>query len=121
MLDDHYNAGDVQGLIDDYYAPQATYAPLPGVSLTGSDLRESIERLVALDAQIAVTVRRVLVSQDTALVVLDWTIADAGMSGTATDVARRQPDGFWRCIIDNSFGGSHGVEIPPPTAALLAG
>jgi ketosteroid isomerase-like protein len=117
----HLNAGDLPGLMANYYAPETTYAPVPGVVLSGSDVEPAIGRLVALGKAIEVTVRYVLESGDTALIVLDWSIPDAGLSGTATDVARRQPDGTWKCVIDNPHGGAHSVELPAETAAALAG
>jgi ketosteroid isomerase-like protein len=117
----HLNAGDLPGLMANYYAPEVTYAPVPGVVLSGSDVEPAIGRLVALGKAIEVTVRHVLESGDTALIVLDWSIPEAGMSGTATDVARRQPDGTWKCVIDNPHGGARSVEIPAETAAALAG
>lgn len=120
----HLNAGEVQGLLDDYYAPDAAYSPIPGVVVRGDDLRRAVERLVALDAPIEVTVRHVVVSDEqTALIVLDWTINGAGIAGTATDVARRQPDGTWKCVIDNPHGAARieQLETPPQTQAALAG
>ena len=117
----HLNAGDLPGLIANYYAQEVTYAPVPGVVLSGSDVEPAIGRLIALGKAIEVTVRHVLESGDTALIVLDWIIPEAGMSGTATDVARRQPDGTWKCVIDNPHGGAQSVDIPAETAAALAG
>jgi ketosteroid isomerase-like protein len=105
----------------DYYAPDAVYSPVPGVLLSGNDLEASIGRLVALGASIEVSVRHVLATGDTALVVLDWTIPAAGMTGTATDVARRQDDGTWKCIVDNPHGGARTVDLPEETARALAG
>lgn len=116
----HLNAGDVDGLMRDYYAPAAAYSPLPGLVVNDDDVGPTIARLAALGAPIEVTVRHVIVQGDIALIILDWTIAEAGMSGTATDVARRQSDGTWRCIIDNPHGGAHTVELPDATAASLA-
>jgi len=118
---DHLNAGNIAGLMADYYAPDATYAPVPGVVLSGPDVEAAIARLVALRAPIEVTVRHVLEAGDTALLVVDWQLPDAGMSGTATDVARRQPDGTWRCVIDNPHGGARTVDLRPEIAAALAG
>lgn len=117
----YFDARDVDGLLSHYYADEVTYAPLPGVLLSRNELREAISRLVGLGHPIEVTVRHVLATQDTALIVLDWEISGAGMTGTATDVARRQPDGTWRCIIDNPHGGAHSVDLPDETAAALAG
>jgi hypothetical protein len=58
----------------------------------------------------ALTVRRVIVSGDIALLISDWTLtgkaadgSDVNMSGTTADVARRGPDG-WKYVIDNPFG-----------------
>lgn len=67
------------------------------------------------------TVRHVLRAGDTALIVVDWELPEAGMAGTATDVARRQSDGTWRCIIDNPHGVASSVEHPRATPAALAG
>ena len=118
---DCLNAGDVPGLMTYYYAPNATYSPVPGVVLTGSEVEPAITRLAALGAPIEVTVRHVLEADDTALLVVDWEIPDAGMTGTATDVARLQPDGTWKCVIDNPHGGARSVDLPDEIAAALAG
>ena len=107
--------------MENYYAPEVTYAPVPAVVLSGTDVEPAIARLVALAMPIEVAVRHVLENGDTALVVLDWQIARAGMSGTATDVARRQPDGTWKCVIDNPHGGAHTVDLRADIAAALAG
>jgi ketosteroid isomerase-like protein len=118
---DHLNSGNVAGLMADYYAPGATYSPIPGVVLSGGDVEPAIARLAALGAPIDVTVRHVLEAGDTALLVVDWSIPDAGMTGTATDVTRLQPDGTWKCVIDNPHGGVRSVDLPDEIAAALAG
>lgn len=51
----------------------------------------------------------------------DHQIPGLGMSGTATDVARRQPNGTWRCIIDNPHGGARELRLPPATLQALGG
>ncbi len=117
----HFNAGHVRGLMDHYYAPDATYAPVPGQVVAGADVEAAIGGLVALGHPIELTVRAVLVAGDTALLVVDHEIAGLGMAGTATDVARRQPDGTWRCVIDNPHGGARDLELPPATLHALGG
>ena len=117
----HFNAGDVDALMRDYYAPATTYAPMPGVIVDGDEVRPTIGRLVALGQAMKVTIRHVLAQDDIALLIVDWAIPALGMNGTATDVARRQPDGTWRCLIDNPHGGAQAVELPAATAAALAG
>ncbi|GAA0239114.1 hypothetical protein GCM10010492_42880 [Saccharothrix mutabilis subsp. mutabilis] len=54
-----------------------------------------------LDAKMEVSPRKVLVNGDIALLVVDWRLGE--VTGTATDVARRGPDG-WRYVIDNPSG-----------------
>ncbi len=118
----HYlNARDVAGLMAHYYADGATYMPVPGVAVTGAELERAIGRLVALGERIEVSVRHVLVAGETALIVLDWEIAGAGLTGTATDVARLRADGTWRCVIDNPHGGARSVDLPEATAQALGG
>lgn len=117
----HVDARDLGGLMANYYAPEATYAPVPGVIVSGADVEPAIGRLVALGMPIEVTVRHVLENGDTALIVLDWQIPEADLSGTATDVARRQPDGTWKCVIDNPHGGAHSVDLRSDIAASLGG
>jgi ketosteroid isomerase-like protein len=44
------------------------------------------------------------VAGDIALLIVGWSIAGLDAQGTATDVARRGPDGRWRYVIDNPYG-----------------
>jgi ketosteroid isomerase-like protein len=116
VFERHFNAGDVAGLMTEYYAPSATYAPLPGEIVSGSGVEPAIAGLVRLGHPMNVSLRHVLRAGDTALLVVDWKISALEMSGTATDVARLQADGTWRCIIDNPHGGAREVSIPPSAA-----
>jgi len=117
VFERHFNAGDVAGLMAEYYAPSATYAPLPGEIVSGPGVEPAIAGLVGLGHRMDVSVRHVLRAEDTALLVVDWEIPALAMSGTATDVARLQPDGTWRCVIDNPHGGAREVSIPPNAPA----
>jgi ketosteroid isomerase-like protein len=115
VFEEHFNARDVAGLMADYYASDATYAPLPGQIVSGDDaVREAIGSLVSLGHAMDVSVRHMLQRGDTALLVVDWVIPGLGASGTATDVARLQEDGTWRCVIDNPHGGAREVAGMPP-------
>jgi ketosteroid isomerase-like protein len=117
VFERHFNAGDVAGLMAYYYAPSATYAPLPSEIVHDRDVDPAIAGLVGLGHRMNVTVRRVLRAGDTALLVVDWEIPAIGMSGTATDVARLQDDGTWRCVIDNPHGTARDVAMPPGAPA----
>jgi hypothetical protein len=91
-----FNAGDPTAL----YEPGAQPAELAGH--------------LALGLAMTVNTRKVITRGDLALLIVDWRIggetgtADvtetAGVTGTATDVARRGPDGGWRYVIDNPTG-----------------
>jgi ketosteroid isomerase-like protein len=62
------------------------------------------------EPELKLTPRKVLQAGDVALVVSDWTFSGKGpdgilsVSGTSTDVMRRQADGTWRYLIDNPDG-----------------
>jgi ketosteroid isomerase-like protein len=114
VFERHFNAGDVAGLMADYYAPAATYAPLPGQIVWGEGVEPAIGSLVRLGHSMSLTVRHCMRSGDTTLLVVDWEIPAIGMAGTATDVARLGEDGVWRCVIDNPHGGAREVQGLPP-------
>jgi ketosteroid isomerase-like protein len=109
VFERHFNAGDVAGLLVDYYAPHATYAPLPGQIVWGEGVRPAIASLVELGHEMTVTLRHVMRTDDVALLIVDWVIPAIGLTGTATDVARQQPDGTWKCIIDNPHGSAREI------------
>jgi len=115
IFERHFNAGDVAGLMADYYASSVTYAPFPGEVVWGEGVEPAIAELVGLGHEISVSVRNVLRSDDVALLIVDWEIPGLGMSGTATDVARLGADGVWRCVIDNPHGGAR--EVAGPTVS----
>jgi ketosteroid isomerase-like protein len=74
-------------------------------------LREALSQLLAARPHLRNTVRRVLVSDDVALLLLDWEIRIAMPNqnetvecGTATQIAERCSDGMWRLRISNPLG-----------------
>ncbi len=121
-----FNAGDPDA-VQEMYAPDAVFVPPDGVPATTPEgIRRANAAFLALGLPITVRPRQVRVAGDTALLVVDWELgagkgegkgegadgrgahgAVAGpVRGTATDVARRGPDGHWRYLIDSPFGGS---------------
>jgi ketosteroid isomerase-like protein len=115
VFERHFNAGDVAGLMADYYAPNATYAPLPAQIVWGEGVQPSIASLVSLGHEMRVVVRQVMRSDDVALLIVDWEIPAIGLTGTATDIARMGQDGTWRCVIDNPHGTAREVAGMPPS------
>jgi len=87
--------------VERLYEPDGLLALDPANPVTGSDRAKANAELQAARQPITVRPRHVYVNGDIALLIVDWEIADAGVSGTATDVARRGPDGLWRYVIDN--------------------
>jgi len=70
-------------------------------------IRSALAQYVEMKPTIQLTTRKVVQVEDTALLVADWqfhgTAADSSdvtTSGSSIEVARRQPDGNWRYLID---------------------
>ncbi|MBB4945643.1 ketosteroid isomerase-like protein [Kitasatospora gansuensis] len=105
-----FNSGDPD-LVQQVYEPGAVFVPEPGRPVTGPGIHAAITGFLALGLPITVQVRHAYTADEIALLVVDWTITGTGpdgspvhLTGTATDVARRGPDGYWRYLIDNPFG-----------------
>ncbi|MCX4658794.1 YybH family protein [Streptomyces uncialis] len=117
-----FNTGSPDALARVYEA-DAVFVPRPGVRTTGKALQAANADFLALGLPISVRTRHTYTVDDIALLIVDWVIDGPGpdgkrlrMEGTATDVARRGPDGLWRYLIDNPFGTAR-----PPVAAGGAG
>lgn len=105
-----FNSGDAAAL-ERMYEDRGVLVPESGQSVTGLDRAAANARLQRLGLPIDVRPRHVYVARDIALLIVDWAIEGTGpdgapvrLRGTATDVARRGPEGTWRYIIDNPFG-----------------
>ncbi|MFD7668265.1 YybH family protein [Streptomyces sp. NPDC059788] len=106
-------------VLDQLYEPDAGFVPRPGHLVTGADRLRANGEFLRLRVPIRVTPRHTYVVGDLALLIVDFVIdgiaADGEhvhIPGTATDVARRGPDGYWRYVIDNPFGVAHHVGAP---------
>ena len=105
------NAGDLDAVMD-LYEPDATVVPQPGQVVAGTDaIREVMSGFLAMKPRFELRPRQVLVTGDVALLMSEWTMQATGpdgspvqMTGTTSDVARRQADGSWRVAIDNPYG-----------------
>lgn len=110
-----FNSGDVEAL-DRLYEDQGVFLPVPGRPAAGPDRTAALRYLVDRGVPMEARVRRSYVAGDIALLLVDWSLRGTArdgtpvdMSGTATDVVRRTPEGDWRYVIDNPFG-----SIDPP-------
>ncbi|WP_181776624.1 YybH family protein [Amycolatopsis pittospori] len=97
-----FNTGSAE-ILDSLYEPDAVFIRRDGAQVTGADRRSANGRILALGQPIVVAPRQVRVAGDLALLIVDWVI-EGHLAATATDVARRGPDGLWRYVIDNPFG-----------------
>ncbi len=105
-----FNSFDPDALAE-VYEEGGMLVPRPGSPVTGPDVRTANSRLQDLGIPIEVRPRHVYRNGDLALLIVDWSLSGTGpegrpvqVEGTATDVARRGPDGRWRYAIDNPFG-----------------
>ncbi|MET9821623.1 MULTISPECIES: YybH family protein [Streptomyces] len=106
-------------VLDQVYEPDAGFVPTPGHLVTGAGRPRANDAFLRLRVPIRVSPRHTYVVGDLALLIVDFVIEGLAaqghpvrVEGTATDVARRGPDGFWRYVIDNPFG-----VAPPPEPA----
>ncbi|SFC34579.1 Ketosteroid isomerase homolog [Micromonospora sediminimaris] len=105
-----FNSGDVAA-VEQVYEPDGVLVAAPGQAVTGAARVAANQRFLDVGLPIDVRPRHVYLADDIALLIVDWTIDGQGadgqhvhLEGTATDVARRGPDGCWRYVIDNPFG-----------------
>ena len=103
------NAGDLQGLLS-LYDEQGCIMSQAGEAFRAEGLRERLRHLLALKPVMRLETRSIVENGDVALMTSDWTLKgtqpggdpiEAG--GMSCEIARRQPDGSWRYLIDNPF------------------
>lgn len=106
------NSGDVDGAMA-LYETDATFAPQPGEEVKGHEaIRVALDQFMALKPRMGGEITKVMTAGDVALVMNRWqlegTQADGAlveMRGHSADVLRRTPDGDWRILIDDPWGG----------------
>jgi len=108
-----FSSGDLDALMA-LYEPSAVLVPEPGrPAVTGQALRDALQGFLALNATIRLTTEQVMQAGDLVLLRSKWTLTGTGPDGTSVtmahrsiEVARRQPDGSWRYVIDDPFGAT---------------
>jgi uncharacterized protein (TIGR02246 family) len=108
LVEGAFNAGDTDALVA-LYEEDAAMATPDGTFVNGRDaIREQWSSFVALAGNIQMTTRYAVVVGDTALLSNDWHFAGAGMelSSRTAEVARRQPDGTWKYVIDHPYAAT---------------
>ncbi|WKD32051.1 YybH family protein [Streptomyces xanthophaeus] len=105
-----FNAGDADA-VNAMYTPEAIAVWEPGVPLTGKEREDSVKEFLARKPKMSARPRQSFVTGDTALLIVDWSIAtvdDEGapelLTGVGVDVLRRNEDGNWLYAIDDPYG-----------------
>jgi uncharacterized protein (TIGR02246 family) len=107
-----FNAGDIDATVA-CYEPQAYFVLKSGHAIRGAaELREMFRARFSYKPDLKLDVRKIIsAGDDLVLVVVEWTTETVSSSGdvkvwagTATDIARRQPDGTWKLALDNPYG-----------------
>jgi uncharacterized protein (TIGR02246 family) len=101
------NAGDLDGLVA-LYESDAAYVSPQGAQVVGSEaIRELLGQLLSVRPVFENATNHVIVTGEIALLSNTWrAVVEAPegdpveLTGTSTEVARRQPDGTWLYIID---------------------
>lgn len=108
LFGERVNAGDLDGLVA-LYEPNATLATEDAGNVIGHDaIRAYLQTLVGMKTKIDMGTYRVIPAGDgLAVVHHDWNATittpdgqEMTMTGKATEVVRRQPDGSWLFALD---------------------
>jgi len=105
-----FSAGDLDALVA-LYEPDAALVPQSGRMVTGREaIREALQGFLTLCGEFRIEVKSVVGTGDLALVRSDWSLVGTApggclvnLSGRASEVLRRQPDGSWLYVIDKPF------------------
>ncbi|HTX75768.1 MAG TPA: SgcJ/EcaC family oxidoreductase [Terracidiphilus sp.] len=108
LLDQAFNAGDVEAVLN-LYEDSAVVVTEPGKMARGKEeLKRFFQRVAGAGSSARQLKTRVIEADGVALFLSRWQFnsahEDAARILIATTVFRRQADGGWRAIIDNSFG-----------------
>lgn len=108
-LDDAFNRGDLEAVLG-FYDDQAVMVMPDRVVRGKAELRQAFREIMASHATVKQERTFALEADGVALFISRWTLTRAAPGSptlrhfVATAVFRKQPNGDWRCLIDNSAG-----------------
>lgn len=111
MVDQAFNRGDLEAVLD-FYETAAVVVTEPGKLARGKEeLRSFFERVMRSGASAKQLKTHVIEANGVALFLSRWTLKGANANPAeevrtfvATTVLRKQLDGTWKALIDNSLG-----------------
>jgi uncharacterized protein (TIGR02246 family) len=111
MVDKAFNQGDLESVLD-FYEDRAVVVTEPGKLARGKEeLRRFFKQVMASRPSARQLKTHVIEADGIALFLSRWTLASdsSGKASTpmrfvATTVFRKQPNGQWKALIDNSLG-----------------
>jgi ketosteroid isomerase-like protein len=117
---DAINAHDLDALMD-LYEPDPIGADLDGKTLRGAaTMRAFLADFLAVAQKIEATTRKAIATEDVGLLSSRWLAhirtpdgEELIAEGSSAEVARRQPDGTWRFIIDDPLFTSETMTTRP--------
>lgn len=118
---DAFNAGDIDQLVG-LYEDDAVLAPEPGKRVVGlAAIREALLKLLAVKGKVHAETKYCMQMGEVALLQGEWHLSGIRPDGKHVDmrartaeVARRQPDGTWRYIIDHAWQNDDAVGPDAP-------
>ena len=102
---DGFNSGDLDGLVG-LYEPDAVLMAEDGPPAVGLDaIRDAFAAALSFGGTMTLETRYAVECGDVAMLSNQYTFAVPGYEVTwiSSEVARRQPDGSWRYVIDNPY------------------
>jgi ketosteroid isomerase-like protein len=111
LFEHRFNAGDIDGLME-LYEPDAALIAQPGSLANGIEqARAALQGFLTLKGHITLDTKLVVTVGELAYLANTWSLHGTDPDGnpvalgaTTAEVARRQPDGSWRYVIDNAWG-----------------
>lgn len=112
LLEENINTGDLQGLVA-CYEPDAVFVLLEdqGGEARGREaIGQAHAQFLMAKPRLTLNATEIVEASGVAIMLGDWTVEEVSaegilpsVSGKFRDVVRRQPDGSWLYLIDNSF------------------
>ncbi len=104
LFEQAIGAGDLDALMA-LYESGASMPNQAGEVRTGADLiRQDMAPFAAMKPDLKLKINKLIEAGDIALMHSEWAMTTpAAMSGRSIEIARRQPDGTWRYVIDDPF------------------